>query len=125
MANEHLLSGLHFVHTSSVAFPAAGLLPASNHFVSQNTRAGRLVRFSTLYALTKTLHLTSMEWITIETFHSTLLISLYSNLPTLHFFYPVLALRHLLWWIASLAGPLSLHANIILVVISPFSPVPT
>ena len=36
----HLHSGLHFVHTSSGDLPAAGLLFASNHFVSQNTYWG-------------------------------------------------------------------------------------
>ena len=63
--------GLHFVHTTSVALPAAGLLPASKSFVSQNTREGgrrkRLVSFSTLYNLIKTMHPTLTEWLTIET----------------------------------------------------------
>ena len=50
------MSGLHFVHISSIN------LPTSKSFVSQDTRAQRLIGFTTLYNLTKTKHLTPMEW---------------------------------------------------------------
>ena len=64
----------------------AHLLRASKHCVSQNTCGDCPVGFSTLYNLMKTLCPTASV-VTIETgardFHSTLLISLYFNLPTI------------------------------------------
>ena len=45
----HLLSGPHLFHTSSVALLATGLLPASEGFISQNTRRGKASQlFNTL-----------------------------------------------------------------------------
>ena len=112
------------------------LLPASKGFVSQNTRRWRPVSFATLYNLMKTVHPTSTEWLTIETidnrvvnyrehsnFDSTLLISLYTNLPTLYFFILGLLPCNLPWQIASLGGALSLPEELFsLVLILPSYP---
>ena len=56
-----------FVYTSPVALPAAMALSHSKSFVFQNTYGGKPDGFSTLYHLTKTLHSTSTEWLTVET----------------------------------------------------------
>ena len=59
---DHFLLGLPFIHASSVSLPATSLIPTSKGFVSKDTRGGRLVGFSTLYHITKTVHLTLTEW---------------------------------------------------------------
>ena len=64
---HHLLSGLHFVHTSSVTLPAAHLLPASKGFGSKIAAGGGWSAFQHSTTSHKTVHLTSMEWLTIRT----------------------------------------------------------
>ena len=82
---------------------------ASKSIVSQNIHSRRLVGFSTFYNITKTMHPTSIKWLAIEMeFDSMLLISLYSNLPTLFSLKPGLVPRYLSHPIASLGEALSL-----------------
>ena len=64
---QHFLSGLHFVHTSSVVLPAAGLLPTSKGFDSKIFTGGGRSAFQHSTTFHKAVHPTSMEWFTIET----------------------------------------------------------
>ena len=64
---SHLLSGLYFIHTSSVALPAAGLRPASKGFGSELPMGGGRLAFQYSTTFHKTLHLTLTDWFTIET----------------------------------------------------------
>ena len=66
LTTAHLQLGLNFVHTHSVALPAAGL-SLTPKVVFQNSHGGKPVSFSTLYNIQMTMHLTLMEWLTIET----------------------------------------------------------
>ena len=80
-----------FNHISSAILPATRLSPALKALsLKIHAGGGRPDSFSTFYNLRKTLHPTSIEWLTIETgdFDSTLRISLYTNLPTRNFCYP-------------------------------------
>ena len=79
-----LLSGLHFVHTSSVTLPATGLLPASKPFGSEIPAGGSQSHFkhSTKRLFSLSVHQATIQQHELSTYSELLPNNISSSIPT-------------------------------------------